>query len=116
MSLSLAPSLDAFSVAAGVTFDARRGARLSGAVDDFASFGGWDSEEPLSAFLPTRPESLSLDAAVWLTVTLDWDFFRTVEAFENLDRDVTTVVAASSKRSAVSTGSQDFNGSSHGSI
>jgi hypothetical protein len=95
VSFTLAPSLDALNVATGATSEPRRGTRLSGAVDGFASFGGWDLEELPAASLPTRSESLFLDVAASLMATLDWDFFRAVDAFEDLGRDVTTVVDVS---------------------
>jgi hypothetical protein len=116
VSFPLAPSRDAFSVAAEVTSEAPHGARSLGAVDDFTSFDGWGLEELPSISLRTPSVSLSLGTAALLMTPLDWDFFRTVEAFEDLGRDVTAVVAVSRKQSAVSTGSQNFDGSSHGNI
>jgi hypothetical protein len=82
-------SLGAFSVATGVTSEARRGGGLPGAVDDLVSFVGWGFE--------TRSVSLSLDAAALLTAPLDWDFFKALGMFDGFGLDVTTVAAVSRK-------------------
>jgi hypothetical protein len=95
VSFPLAPSRDAFSVAAEVTSEAPRGARLLGAVDDFTSFDGWDLEELPSISLRTPSVSLSLGTAALLPTPLDWDFFRTLETFDDFGLDVTTVVVVS---------------------
>jgi hypothetical protein len=86
-------SLDLVRVAAGITSEARREARLSGAVDNFVGFDGWGLEELPTASLRTRSVSLSLDAAIWLTASLSRGFFCTLEAVDDFGLEVTTVVA-----------------------
>lgn len=66
-------SLDLVRVAAGIEFEARREARLSGTVDDFVR----GLEELLTASLRMRSVSLSLDAATWLTASVGLGFFCT---------------------------------------